>query len=81
MSINYQHSHELNIQKISNTAKDLSNNVSKISNEDLIEYLEVQNQRQQKRDKLVLIITIIGVIASIGALITGIIGNVIAIIK
>ena len=52
MSVNYQRSHEFNIQKISKTAKDISDNVSKISNEDLIEYIEVQNQKQQKRDKV-----------------------------
>lgn len=50
--MNYQRSHKLNFQKLSETAQDISNNVSKISNEDLIEYLEVQNQKQQKCDKV-----------------------------
>ena len=52
MSANYQRSNKLNFQKLSKTAQDISKDLSNISNEDLIEYLEVQNQEQQKRDKV-----------------------------
>ena len=67
MPINYQRSQNFNIQKITKTAQNISDGVSKINNEDLIEYLEGQAQKQQNRDKLILIINICTLITSITA--------------
>ena len=71
--MNYQRSHKLNFQKLSETAQDISNNVSKISNEDLIEYLKQESKKQQKRDKLNLIISITTIIVAIATLIATIV--------
>ncbi len=71
--MNFQRSRELDFQKLSKTAQNISKGVSNISNEDLIEYLKQESTKQEKRDNRNLIISIINTVAAVGAFIIGII--------
>ena len=67
----FQRSDELTIQKLTTNMEDIRKSVSHNEAFDLIEYFEIQNQNQQKRDKINLIISIISAISSICACIIG----------
>ena len=73
ISTDYQRFSELNFQKLSKTTQNISEGISNISNEDLIEYLKQESSKQQKRDRFNLILSIITAIVAIATLIATIV--------
>ena len=78
---NFQRSNKINSYETVRTVKELSEKVSYICNKDLIDYLEVQNQKQQKHDKINFNINLIIVICTVISLIISIANLIISIFK